>query len=131
MNAPLPSESTPKKKILIVEDRADIRRLLVLTLSTSGYEVQEAADGLAAMTQLQAFAPDMIISDIDMPEMTGIEMARILRECKNFTPILFVSGSLDPATARAVAEITPHSLKKPALPSQVLEKVSLILSPAA
>jgi CheY-like chemotaxis protein len=131
MNAPTPSESTPKKKILIVDDRADVRTVLVLTLSRSGYDVQEAADGLAAMTQLQTFAPDMIISDIDMPEMTGIEMAQIMRECKNFTPILFLSGSIKDENAMAVAKITPHTLQKPALPSQVLEKVSLILASAA
>jgi CheY-like chemotaxis protein len=62
-----------KKKILIVEDFDDSRELLALWIRRLGYDVSEAVNGLEAVQQTATFHPDLIIMDISMPRMDGIE----------------------------------------------------------
>jgi CheY-like chemotaxis protein len=71
---------TSKKRILIVEDIADCRDLLVLVLRRAGYEVDEAATGLAAIARAQAMRPDLIIMDLSLPGMTGDEATAHLKK---------------------------------------------------
>ena len=68
-----------KKRILIVEDNADSRELLVIVLKRSGYEVVEAATGLAALDQTHATRPDLIIMDLGLPGITGDEATARLK----------------------------------------------------
>ena len=65
------SSTSGKKKILLVEDNIDVRKLLVILLKNSGYETIEAATGIEALTQARATRPDLIIMDLGMPAMTG------------------------------------------------------------
>jgi CheY-like chemotaxis protein len=62
-----------KKRILIVEDNADSRELLALMLRRSGYDIAEAATGLAAIDQARATHPDLVIMDLGLPGITGDE----------------------------------------------------------
>ena len=68
-----------KKKILIVEDEPEMRKLLVLELETSGYEVFQAEDGEAGFKVAEELKPDLIISDVLMPKMNGNELLKKLR----------------------------------------------------
>jgi len=68
-----------RAKILIVEDNPDSRELLALLLRRSGYDVTEAATGLAAIDQTHATRPDLIIMDLGLPEITGDEATARLK----------------------------------------------------
>lgn len=68
------------KKILIVDDHADIRRLIRMTLEFEDYEIREAADGDAALQAAQEMQPDLVLLDVMMPgSVNGLEVCRRLR----------------------------------------------------
>ena len=72
-------ESTAKK-ILIVEDHKDSRDVLVALLRFSGYQIAEAGNGLQALEKARSETPDLIVMDLQLPGMMGIEAAKILKE---------------------------------------------------
>jgi DNA-binding response OmpR family regulator len=67
-------------EILVVDDDADIRMLLRLTLESYGYQVREAGDGLQALESLEERAPDAMILDVMMPRMDGYGVLRAMRQ---------------------------------------------------
>ena len=86
-------EETMNKRIMVVDDSASMRQLIKFTLSGAGYDVIEAVDGLDAMKKLNGHQVHLIIADINMPNMDGIELirkVRIHREHK-FTPIIVLT----------------------------------------
>jgi CheY-like chemotaxis protein len=74
-------------RILVVEDDASLRDLLRLHLSAAGYEVQVAEDGIAAGYQVLKSPPDLIITDVNMPNMDGFEFVAALKADKSLPPI--------------------------------------------
>jgi two-component system chemotaxis response regulator CheY len=81
------------KRIMVVDDSASIRQMIKFTLSSAGYDVIEAADGLDAMKKLNGDPVHLIIADINMPNMDGIELIRKVRahEGHKFTPIIVLT----------------------------------------
>ena len=77
--AMMPTATEPKPKVLVVEDETDIRDLLTFNLRQQGYDVSAAESGSAALDQLTPFAPDLVILDLMLPDMTGIEVCRRIR----------------------------------------------------
>ncbi len=69
-----------RKKILVVEDYADSRSMLVYLLDSLGYEVKEAENGTQALEKAVADQPHLIIMDLALPVMTGIDAAKALKE---------------------------------------------------
>ncbi len=61
------------KKILIVDDEADLAQMIAFQFSAKGFQTKIASDGVEALNQLQNFTPDLIILDVNMPRMGGIE----------------------------------------------------------
>lgn len=84
---------------MTVDDAATIRRMVSFTLKSAGHDVLEAVDGSDAFRQLQNRRIDLLISDINMPNMDGIELTRRLRalEQHRATPILLLTTESDPA----------------------------------
>jgi CheY-like chemotaxis protein len=78
--------------ILIVDDDGDVRRTLRRILELDGHVVVSCADGHEALSALSARRPDLIITDMYMPEMDGIEFLTRLREQDAELPVLAVSG---------------------------------------
>jgi CheY-like chemotaxis protein len=74
-------------RILVVEDDASLRDLLRLHLSAAGYEVQVAEDGIAAGYKVLKSPPDLIITDVNMPNMDGFEFVAALKADKSLPPI--------------------------------------------
>ena len=77
-------------KILVVDDEAQIIRVLRRSLTTHSYEVRTAADGQAALELFHDWNPDLVITDLSMPEMNGIELCRAIRKTST-TPIIVLS----------------------------------------
>jgi two-component system response regulator MprA len=78
-------------RVLVVEDDEDIAQALQRSLRMEGYEVRTAADGQAALEQGRAFAPDLVILDLGLPKIDGIEVARALR-ADDDVPILILTA---------------------------------------
>ena len=83
--------------ILIVDDDESIRELLRLHLSSAGYQVQVAADAIAAGYSVLRGAPDLIITDISMPHMTGFEFVAALKADPSvpYIPVIFLTSIED------------------------------------
>jgi two-component system KDP operon response regulator KdpE len=77
-------------RILIVDDERQITRVLRTSLQSHGYEVQVAQDGLEAFALFEQAAPDLIITDLSMPNMDGLELTRAVRRIAD-TPIIVLS----------------------------------------
>jgi DNA-binding response OmpR family regulator len=82
----------PREKILVVEDDPSILRGLQLNLGMEGYTVRSAMDGEAGLALARSERPDLVLVDVMMPKMTGLELIRVLRETDVDTPILVISA---------------------------------------
>lgn len=83
------------KKILVVDDEAGVRDTLGRFLRSLGYDVAFAADGLQGLEAARAALPDLMVLDVDMPRMTGIELCAVLKtdEATRRVPVLFLTAS--------------------------------------
>lgn len=88
-----PASTSTKPKILVVDDESDIRTLLRAVLSVSGYIVEDASDGEKAVEQLTKREFDLVISDIYMPNMDGIQLLKYMRENEFRMPVVIVTAS--------------------------------------
>ncbi len=79
-----------RRRILIVDDEPQITRVLRTSLSSHGYEIRVANDGDAALDVVSDWSPELIITDLSMPNMTGIELTQKVRE-KSKIPIIVLS----------------------------------------
>ncbi len=79
-------------RVLVVEDDEDIAQALQRSLRMEGYEVRTAADGRVALDQGRAFAPDLVILDLGLPKLDGVDVARELRGDNNDVPILILTA---------------------------------------
>jgi CheY-like chemotaxis protein len=89
-----PKGNAPRKKVLVVEDNQDARVLMEAILETLGLEVIDAADGEEGFERTLEESPDLIITDISMPRVTGLQLIRRLRGLPGFKkiPILAVTA---------------------------------------
>lgn len=78
------------KRILAVDDSSSIREVVLLTLKMAGFEVAQAKDGVEALAMAQNAQYDLVLTDVNMPNMDGIELIRALRALPSYksTPIL-------------------------------------------
>jgi len=82
-----------KREILVVDDDPSIRENVALLLVSAGYDVSTAQDGFTALLQLRRTLPDLIVSDLNMPQMSGYELLSIVR--RRFPQIMTVAMSGD------------------------------------
>jgi len=118
------------KSIISVDDSSTMRRMVSFTLKSAGYEVVEAADGVEALTVLKSHPVDMVISDINMPNLNGIELTRQLRSQPGFvrTPIILLTTESDPGKkAEGRAAGATGWIVKPFSQDQLLALVAKVL----
>ncbi|HET7528588.1 MAG TPA: response regulator [Burkholderiaceae bacterium] len=84
------------ERVLVVDDEADIRGTIAELLRYYGYQVDSVASGPEALAAVNARAPDLVMLDLLLPGMSGIEISSELRTAHPTVPILFVSGHADP-----------------------------------
>ena len=78
------------QKILIVDDDPAMVEFLKSILSAEGYEAAEALDGVNAILQVKSFQPDLVLLDVNMPEINGNQVCRMLRERSRMEPLAIV-----------------------------------------
>lgn len=102
-------------KILVVEDNADSRDILAKLLRMSGYDVSSASDGESGLSAAVAELPDLIITDINMPGMDGIELLKKIRRERSFdgTAVLVVTAFGEDAVREAIEAGADASAAKP------------------
>jgi two-component system chemotaxis response regulator CheY len=117
-------------KILAVDDSASMRQMITFTLKSAGYEVVEASDGVEGLSQAQQHKCDLVLSDVNMPNMDGIAMTRELRGLADYkyTPILMLTteSGLDKKTEGKNAGATGW-IVKPFKPDQLLNTIKKVL----
>src|SRR5580658_9463351 len=92
-HAPLHRTTNPRQRILVVEDDADIRRVNTEVLIYSGYQVDAAEDGAAAWDALQLNQYDLMVTDNDMPKVTGVELIQKLQTARMAVPVIMATGT--------------------------------------
>ena len=80
------------KKILLVDDEPNIRTVLTAVLENAGYRVDVAHDGFAALRSIQRSRPDLLITDLRMPNMNGFELLSVIRARYPDVPTIAISG---------------------------------------
>ncbi|HTT07901.1 MAG TPA: response regulator [Gammaproteobacteria bacterium] len=126
------SEAADKKKIkiLLVDDSASMREMVSFTLKSGGYEVSQATDGLEALALARAHQVNLVITDINMPNMDGFTLIRELRKLPGykFTPILTLTteDSADKKQQGQQAGATGW-IVKPFDPEHLLQTVKRVL----
>jgi two-component system, chemotaxis family, chemotaxis protein CheY len=120
--------------ILVVDDSRSLRMAVRVALSGAGHAVYEAADGVEGLAALSAGRFDLIVTDLSMPEMDGIEMIRHIRRSPvhGAVPIILLTGASDPASQEAAAKAGANALLlKPFAPDQLIRLVGNVLLEAA
>lgn len=79
-------------RILVVDDDPEVRAAVADGLSVEGYEVREAADGLAALSETAAWQPDALVLDVRMPVLDGLAVCRRLRALEDRTPVIVLTA---------------------------------------
>ncbi|MFZ5670988.1 MAG: response regulator transcription factor [Pseudomonadota bacterium] len=115
------------RSILIVDDDPHIRQLLAFALDKAGLATREAGDGEAALAAVAESPPDLVILDINMPRLSGLEVCRRLR-AEGDLPILFLSSRDDEIDRVLGIELGADDyVVKPFSPREVVARVSAIL----
>jgi DNA-binding response OmpR family regulator len=121
--------SQPGRKILVVDDEANLRRFVKLRLSRAGYKVFEASNGIEGLEQLYKVKPNLIVLDIMMPKMDGWETCRRIREVSD-VPILILSAKGDRGSRVKGLDLGANDyLAKPFAGFELLKKIESLLSP--
>lgn len=117
------------KKILIVDDTTDTRELLHMYLKTAGYTIFVAADGGEGLYRTKADEPDLIITDINMPNLDGFDMIRELRATERFAnlPIIAMTAYGDEQLDKAREAGANRAVSKPMNMEELVELVNSLL----
>jgi CheY-like chemotaxis protein len=112
---PMPPAQHPSRSatVLIVDDDADVRRMLADSLEALGYHVAEAEDGIAGLRLLEGAVPDVLLLDFAMPGLSGADVAKAARARLPNLPIIFATGHSDTAAIEDVAGPDTPVLRKP------------------
>ena len=118
-----------QKRILIVEDDADLRRMFRTVLSVAGYDVDEASDGIEALHVIENRLPDLIVLDLVLRTLDGLSVQQELaaRAVTRQIPIVIVTGSTIDTASLDVACV----LRKPIMPDDLLRTVKQCMASGA
>ncbi len=119
--------------ILVADDDPDIRQLVVMKLRAAGHRTTEVGDGPSALAAARADRPDLLLLDLMMPGMTGIEVCQVLREDDaSLMPIILLTARAQERDVQAgLAAGATAYLSKPFSPRGLAELVALHLEPEA
>lgn len=117
-------------RILAVDDSAAMRQMVGITLTGAGHDVQQAADGREALQFAERERFDLVITDVNMPQMDGLTLVKRLRELPAYKhiPILVLTTEMDPNKKKIAKEAGATGwLVKPFEPVQLLATIRKVL----
>lgn len=118
--------------VLLIDDSRETRRSIKRTLECHDFNVITAIHGLEALKILDQIKPDIIITDVFMPEMDGVEIISELRKLKNKIPIIVMSGSLKELYTDLGLKLGAVSaLHKPFSSGELLQAINTSLPPVS
>lgn len=115
-------------RVLVVDDDQAVRQLMAAILGQAGYETRDACDAYEALRVAEAESFDLLLTDLDMPGLTGLDLIRSLEQQGKVVPTLVVSGCLG-TISRSVAGVQGPVwwLCKPFTPDQLVSNVHAML----
>jgi len=126
----MPKTTDSRKRILIVDDQPFIAKIIEFNLDRACYQVEYCRDAEAALIRLKNTPPDLVISDIFMPKVTGIELCRFVRETLMLTqlPIIMLTSQGDAEAAEASLNAGANTfMTKPFSPRELSAKIDELL----
>jgi DNA-binding NtrC family response regulator len=119
------------KHILLIDDEAPIREILVQTLKTKGYRISEAASAAEAESLVQRDPPDLVISDLQLEESDGLTMLAQFKAARPALPVILLTGVLfDREVVRdTLSKLVTSYLPKTTPLAKILEEVHRVLPP--
>ena len=121
----------PVSSVLVVDDDAKIVTLVGAYLERAGYRVRSAHEGLTALREIRSEAPDVVVLDVMLPEMDGIELARIARQECDVPILMLTARGAVPDRVRGLEAGADDYLAKPFAPSELVARVRSLLRRAA
>lgn len=118
------------KTILIVDDDEVILTIAELGLKRAGFNVVKCTSGMACLETLMYYTPDMILLDVEMPVMSGIQTLKVIKDNPdlNDIPVMFLTGSTDMGTVVTAKNLGAVGyVVKPFIPQELVDKVKSIL----
>lgn len=118
------------KKILAVDDSKSMRQMVAMTIKNAGYDVTEAEDGMVALSVAKTQQFDLVLTDINMPNMNGIELTTALRSMPNYkmTPIIcLTTESSDDMKGKGKSAGATGWIVKPFQPEKLLATIERVL----
>lgn len=119
-----------KKTVLVVDDSSTVRQQVVRALAPAGYDVTQAIDGVEALEAVRTSPPALVLCDVNMPRMTGIEFLERLSEGQPGPPlpvVMLTSGGMPELIARAKRAGARGWIVKPFRPSLLVAAVRRLL----
>ena len=123
-----------RKKILVVDDDADVVQLVSFNLKRAGYTIGTASDGVEAIKKARSMAPDLILLDVMMPELDGFEVCKTLRRdpATASIPIMMLTAlSSEMARLEGLGSGATDFLSKPFSPKLLLTRIGNLLKEPA
>jgi two-component system KDP operon response regulator KdpE len=121
------SNKSNKKLILVVDDEPRMTKFVRMNLELEGYRVSEASDGLEALNKARDELPDLIILDVNMPELDGFETLKLLRQTGN-TPVIMLTVKADEDDRIKGLELGADDyVTKPFSPRELASRVKAVL----
>jgi CheY-like chemotaxis protein len=122
-----PTEDT-KRTIVVVDDDPDVLEIIAFVLEHVGkYEVHTVTDSTRALDTIRAFEPQVVVTDVQMPDVDGLQLFELLRDTEQtrHIPVLFITGSAhDPRFNQMGIK---NVLTKPVEPRELLERVAEVM----
>jgi two-component system, OmpR family, KDP operon response regulator KdpE len=114
-------------RILVVDDEPQIRRIMRETLTTAGYEVDDARNGMEGLERFRDFRPDLVLLDINMPEIGGVEVCKAIRHDSNVAIIMLTVRKSDADKVAALDAGADDFITKPFSTPELLARVRAAL----
>ena len=115
-------------RVLVVEDEASIASYLVPLLEREGFQASAVATGTAALAAVRACRPDLVLLDVGLPDLSGLEVCRALRRLPGHLPVVMLTGQTDPgAELLGFQARADDYIGKPIAPELLLARVRAVL----